>query len=288
LIRVAVIGVGKFGWFHAMKYAAMPDVELTVVDTSLERAKEAGEEFSCEYADHYKKIKCVDFVSIATPNMWHFEVAKHFLEAGVNVLLEKPMTGNRHLAGKLIRYSNLSGAKFMVDNLELFNSVYLGAKKTIVDPKFIYSYRSCAYRSCRIDTDIVLDMMIHDICLVLDLVDSNIKSVDAIGTNDCSNTNDHANAIIRFENGCVANLVAERICGRRKSTMSILWKGGHTELNLLEKTNDTLKDQIVEFLNGSQPNCYEAESALDLALDIMERINDGKSKAKTPDNLEAQ
>jgi predicted dehydrogenase len=287
MIRAAVIGVGKFGWFHAMKYAAMPDVELTVVDTSLERAKEAGEEFSCEYADHYDKIKCVDFVSIATPNIYHFDVAKYFLEAGVNVLLEKPMTGNRQLASDLIRFSNLSGAKFVVNNLELLNSVYLGAKETVVDPEFIYSYRSCAYRSCRIDTDIVLDMMIHDICLVLDLVDSDIKSVDAIGINSCSNTNDHANAIIRFKNGCAANLVAERVCGKRKSIMSIKWKGGYTELNLLEKTNDTLKDQISKFLYKAQSNCYEAEIALNVAWDIMERIDDGKSKAKTPDNLEA-
>jgi predicted dehydrogenase len=108
--RVAVIGTGKFGWFHAMKYASMRNVELIVVDVDLDRAIEASKQFDCEYYIDYKRIRCVDFVSIATPNIMHFEVAKHFLEAGVNVFLEKPMTGNKYLAKKLIRFADLIGS----------------------------------------------------------------------------------------------------------------------------------------------------------------------------------
>jgi predicted dehydrogenase len=269
--RVAIIGLGKFGQHHAEKYAAIPNTELVVVDKDIAKAQWYGDWFSCDFTDDYKSIGCVDYASVATPNITHFEIAKHFLESGASVLLEKPMTGNKHLAKDLIRISELTGSKLMIDTLELFNSVYIGAKEVVKDPLFIYTYRSCAYRTCRIDTDIVLDMMIHDIGLVLDLVGDKVEIIEAGGFSKCSNTNDYANAMIYFKGGCVANLVSERISGSRKSGMLIKDGEDFLELNLLKKTNDTLNEQILSFVNGGQPNCREASRSLELATVIYQK-----------------
>lgn len=213
MLKAGVIGVGYLGRFHAQKYAALEGVELVgVADASLDRAKEvAAEVGSAAFDDHRKLLEQVDLVSIAVPTQHHYAVARDCLEAGCHILLEKPVTQTVEEADTLIRLAAERGLVFQVGHLERFNPAVLALKGVLNNPHFIESHRLAPFKPRGTDVNVVLDLMIHDIDIILNLVGSPIKTINSVGVPVLSEEVDIANARLQFENGCVANVTASRV-----------------------------------------------------------------------------
>ncbi|WP_027714480.1 Gfo/Idh/MocA family protein [Desulfuromonas sp. TF] len=212
-LRAAVIGVGYLGRFHAQKYASLEDVDLVgVVDASRERAEEvAAEVGTAAFTDYRQLLDSVDVVSIVVPTQYHYPVAKECLEAGCHILLEKPITQSVEEADHLIRLAEDRGLVFQVGHLERFNPAVLALEGVLKNPLFIESHRLAPFKTRGTDVTVVLDLMIHDIDIILSMVPSAIKLVNSMGVPVLSEEVDIANARLQFENGCVANVTASRV-----------------------------------------------------------------------------
>jgi predicted dehydrogenase len=214
-IKCAVVGVGYLGKFHAEKYARLESAKLIAVcDNNLRQAQEVATKCNCNaeaFDDYNKLIGKVDAVSIATPTTLHYEVAKVFLENGIHVLLEKPITVTIEEAKKLITIAKKNQLVFQIGHLERFNPVLLALKPLLHNPLVIECSRLATFKVRGSDVNVIMDLMIHDIDIVLSLVNSPIKNIQAIGTPFLSKQIDIANARLEFKNGCVANLTASRV-----------------------------------------------------------------------------
>ncbi len=212
-LRTGVIGVGYLGLFHGQKYAAMDNVDLVgVVDIDPGRAGKVADELgTIAYSDHRDLIGKVDAVSIVVPTPLHFEVTRDFLENNVNVLVEKPMTTTVDEADRLLEAADSRGLTIQVGHLERFNPAVVALKDIVKKPRFIESHRLSTFKSRCTDVSVVLDLMIHDIDIILNFVRSEIKGIHAAGIPVVSDHVDIANARLEFENGCVANVTASRI-----------------------------------------------------------------------------
>ena len=211
-IRAAVIGVGYLGRFHAQKYAQLPVCELVAVVDGREEVRKAvaGELGTQALADYRGLLGKVDAVSVVTPTPAHFEIADAFLAAGAHVLVEKPITETPEQARALIAQAAKFNRILQVGHLERFNAAVLAAEPHISSPRFMECTRLAPYKERGTDVNVVLDLMIHDIDLIQSLANSDIESIEAIGTPVFSGEIDIANARIRFANGCVANTTASR------------------------------------------------------------------------------
>lgn len=211
-IKCAVIGTGYLGKFHAEKYAALEGAELVaVVDQSLEAAQAVAEKNHTQaFTDYRDLLGKVDAVSIVVPTSLHFEVARDFLNAGAHVLVEKPMTVTLEEADELIRIAKEKNLRLMVGHLERFNAALLGLDLVNEKPMFIESHRLAPFNPRANDVSVVLDLMIHDIDIILDIVDSELERIDAKGVTVLTSDTDIANARLSFKNGCVANVTASR------------------------------------------------------------------------------
>ena len=211
-LRAAVIGVGYLGRFHAQKYAALDGVDLiAVVDHDAERAREVAEEVGCRpLTDYHELLSEIDVASIVVPTQYHFEVARACLEAGVHILLEKPITPTLEEADKLIELARNKGCVLQVGHLERFNPAVMALQGVLNRPRFIESQRMAPFKPRGTDVNVVLDLMIHDIDIILSMIDSDIKQVNSVGVPVLSDEVDIANARLQFENGCVANVTASR------------------------------------------------------------------------------
>jgi len=212
-LKCAVIGVGYHGKFHAQKYAQSPDVELVaVVDIDSESAKDVAKENNCEAMTGYHSLLGkVDAVSIVVPTNIHYHVAKDFLFAGSHVLIEKPITVTVDEADELIKIARKKQLILQVGHLERFNAALLQFDFSEEKPLFIESHRLATFNPRANDVSVVLDLMIHDIDIILDIVDSEVEHIDASGTPVLTGDTDIANAHIIFKNGCVANVTASRV-----------------------------------------------------------------------------
>ena len=212
-LRVAVIGVGHLGRHHARLLSAIPGVELSaVVDTNRARAEEiATASGTRAHTDYRDVIGRVDAVTLAVPTELHGEVALPFLEAGVAVLVEKPMARSVAEADELIAAAARTGALLAVGHTERFNPAVLAARTRLADPRFIEVHRLGTFPERSLDIDVVFDLMIHDLDIVLSFVDSEVESIEAVGVPVLTGRVDIANVRIRFVNGCIANLTASRI-----------------------------------------------------------------------------
>ena len=212
-MRTAVVGVGYLGRFHAQKYRQLENCELVgIADPSAAaRAAVAAELGVAAFADHRDLLGRVDAVSVVTPTPLHFTVAKQFLEAGAHVLVEKPMTATVAEGEALIETARLAKRILQVGHLERFNAAVQALQPMLGIPRFIESARLAPFKHRGTDVDVVLDLMIHDIDLILSIVQSPVVSVDAIGSSVFSQEIDIANARLRFANGCVANATASRV-----------------------------------------------------------------------------
>jgi predicted dehydrogenase len=216
-IRTAVIGVGYLGRYHAEKYAGLESAELVgVVDLDAKKAQEIASKFNTKPYNRYEDVfDLVDAVSIVTPTETHYEIGLGFLSRGIDVLIEKPVTVTVDEAEALIKESERTGAILQVGHLERFNPAVIALEGKVRNPMFIESHRLSPFQNRALDVCVVLDLMIHDIDIILNLVASEVESVDAVGIPVISDKVDIANARIRFKNGCVANVTASRISKER-------------------------------------------------------------------------
>jgi len=236
-IRVAVIGVGYLGRFHAQKYAQLEECELIAVVDARREAREAvaTEVGARGLADYSSLLGEVDAVSIVTPTAAHFPIARDFLQAGAHVLVEKPITETPEQARELIGLAAKHSRVLQVGHLERFNSAILGAESHLRAPRFIECHRLAPYKERGTDVSVVLDLMIHDIDIVQTLVGSPIESIDAIGTPVFSEDVDIANARIRFANGCVANATASRVSLKTERKMRVFSDEAYVSMDLQQK-----------------------------------------------------
>jgi predicted dehydrogenase len=225
-LRVGVIGVGYLGQFHAEKYARMSDVELVgIVDIDKSRAQAvAGKVNTKSFINHKALFGIVDAVSIAAPTPAHFEIAKDFLQHNIDILIEKPITETTEDADALIRLSESRNLIIQVGHLERFNPAIVALKDIVKKPMFIESHRLSIFKGRCTDVSVVLDLMIHDIDLILNFVGSKIVGIHASGVPVVSEHVDIANARLEFESGCVANVTASRISTKDERKIRLFQK----------------------------------------------------------------
>jgi predicted dehydrogenase len=221
--RAGVVGVGRQGRFHALKYASIPAVQLVgVFDLDRERARAIAEECGVEFFDDLSGLlKRVDCVTVAVPTAEHYSVASACVEADVDVLLEKPIAARLEEAARLDWLARQRGSILQVGHLERFNPALRALDGRVHDPRFIEVDRLAPFVERGTDVDVVLDLMIHDIDVVAGLVQAPVQSVDSIGVPVLTPYPDIANARVRFENGCVANLTSSRVSMKRERKIRI-------------------------------------------------------------------
>ncbi|MGQ0429333.1 MAG: Gfo/Idh/MocA family protein [Gammaproteobacteria bacterium] len=246
-LRCAVVGAGYLGRFHAQKYAAIPGCEFTgVADPSPEaRARMQAELRAPAYADYRELLGRVDAVSVATPTAWHHAVARDFLKAGAHVLVEKPITATADQARDLIAVAAARGRVLQVGHLERFNPVIVAVTGELSLPRFIESTRLAPFKARGTDVSVVLDLMIHDIDLIEHMVRSGIASIDAIGAPVFTDEIDIANARIRFENGCVADVTASRISMKTERKLRVFQADSYLSIDLQQKLLTTVRKPAV-------------------------------------------
>jgi len=306
MLKAGVIGVGHLGRFHAQKYAAIDGVKLVgVYDLSPERAKLVADELGVAvYNTIDDLLKEVDLVSIATPAITHFEVAHKTLEAGVHCLVEKPFTRTVQEAETLIKLSKDKKRVLQVGHLERFNIVISEGAGLIKDPKFIECQRIAPFTARSTDISVILDLMIHDIDIVLSLVKSGIKDIDAVGVPVLTDKIDIAHARIVFDNNVLVNFTASRISQKVFRKMRIFQPYSYVgldfqkgEVEVFERVKqgdkysisggvqpfgptDALKKEIESFVEcvveGKAPvvGAEDATKALDIAHRIIKKIKD--------------
>ena len=211
-MRAAVIGVGHLGKHHARILASLPGISLAgVVDIDAARAAEIAAEYGTSAFGNAREIQGLELAVVAAPTESHAEMALPLLEAGVHTLVEKPLTQTLAEADALIAAAKQSGAVLAVGHSERFNPAVKAARPYVSDPRFIEVHRLGTQLGRSLDIDVVLDLMIHDLDLILSLVPSAVESVEAVGVPVLTPKVDIANARVRFANGCIANLTASRI-----------------------------------------------------------------------------
>ncbi|MCF6155235.1 MAG: Gfo/Idh/MocA family oxidoreductase [Candidatus Brocadia sp.] len=212
-LKVAVVGVGHLGKEHARVYTELPGVELVgVVDIQRKQAEKIARQYNTQcFSNHKEIIDKVAAVSIAVPTKSHYVIAKEFLKQGIHVMIEKPMTGTVSEARELINISKANGLVLQVGYIERFNPAIAAIKKLSINPRFIECHRLSPFTFRSADIGVVLDLMIHDLDIILHITGSKVKKFDAVGVNVISDKEDIANVRIQFQNGCVANVTASRV-----------------------------------------------------------------------------
>jgi len=308
-LKAAVVGVGYLGKFHARKFAEIPDCELVaVVDIDPSVRERVAAELGVDAVDDYRKlIGKVDAVSVVVPTPAHFEVAEAFLENGTHVLVEKPITETVEQATRLIDMAGKRAAILQVGHLERFNPAVRALKSHLHNPRFVESVRIAPYRDRGTEVDVVLDLMIHDIDLIQYIADSDIERIEAVGAAVISDKPDLANARIRFESGCVANVTASRTSLKVERKVRIFQQNCYFSADLHGKTvsvyrkgesmigdmrvpisidtlacddEDALRLEIESFLgavrDGTPPvvSGEDGRRALQTAMDIIAQVED--------------
>jgi len=212
-IRIGVVGVGHLGSIHARIYKEIEACSLIgICDTDKNRLDAISHELNVPGFSGYRELfDKVDAVSIASPTRFHYKIAADFLRQKVHTLVEKPFTTNLREADSLIKQAKKNKLILQVGHIERFNSAFSATHKIIKHPKFIECHRLSPFPHRSLDVGVVLDIMIHDIDIVLGLVSSKIKKIESVGVNVLTKFEDIANARITFKNGCVANLTASRV-----------------------------------------------------------------------------
>jgi len=217
-IAVGVVGVGYLGKYHAEKYAASSKARLVaVVDVDEERASEIAERLGTEALTDYRhlfgRVQCV---SVAVPTRLHHRVARDFIEAGIDVLVEKPIAANLDQGQDLVDSAQSKGVIFQVGHLERFNPAIRRLEGVVREPKFVECHRLAPFVERGTDVDVVFDLMIHDIDVIASLVRSPVQRVEAVGVPVLTDKPDIANARINFANGCIANVTSSRVSLKRE------------------------------------------------------------------------
>ncbi len=308
-VRVGVIGVGYLGRFHAQKYARLREASLLgVVDVDLAQAQRIAEEVKTEaFSDYRALIGRVDAVSVVTPTPSHYAIAKEFLEAGVHVLLEKPMTQTLDQADELIRIARERHCALQVGHLERFNSAFQAVYPRLKNPMFIEADRLALFNERGLEVDVILDLMIHDIDIALHIVEAPLEHIRATGVSVLTSLPDIASARLEFANGAIANLNASRISIKNMRKLRIFQEtcyvsadygnkraymvfreqeadeAGYPQISIEEleiEEVDALEEETASFLRcvrtGEKPyvDGVQGRRALAVALDISRQIEE--------------
>jgi predicted dehydrogenase len=261
-IRAAVVGAGYLGRFHAQKYASEAGCRLVAVaDTRPEaRAALAQELGTTAVADHRELLGKVDAVSVVTTTPAHFAIARDFLEAGAHVLVEKPITETVEQARELIAVAARCGRILQVGHLERFNPAILAAESELAGARFIECQRLAPFKERGTDVNVVLDLMIHDIDIVQSIVGRPIESIDAVGTPVFSGAVDIANARLRFEGGCVANVTASRVSLKMERKLRVFRDDAYLSIDLQQRILTVIRKQAVPPAPGGLPVAIDERS----------------------------
>jgi len=274
-LRAGVIGVGHLGRHHARVYSQLPGVDLAaVVDIRPEQAQAIGDEFGAPSFESYEAVlDSLDAVSVVVPTKAHFQIAKAFLEAGVSVLVEKPMTSTLAEADELVETARRTGTRLQVGHIERFNPAVMAIQPYLHDPGYIECVRISPYPFRSVDVGVVMDLMIHDLDIVLHLVDSPVERVEAIGLPVLSNTEDIANARIVFRSGCVANLTASRVALGKVRRIRVFQPDAYVSLDydarqarLMRRAADFSPEKVA----AATQKVAEGASAADVFADFLE------------------
>ena len=305
-ISIGVAGVGAIGQNHARVLSQLPGVKLAgIYDIDQARAAELAEACGTRAATSLAELASwTDAVTIATPTVFHYETAMVLLEAGKHILIEKPITDNTEQALELADLARAKSLVLQVGHIERFNPVMSLLEAHLTSPRFIEAHRLSPFPNRSIDIGVVLDLMIHDIEIVLNLVRSPVASVDAVGVPVLTRREDIANARLRFENGCVANLTASRISPERLRKLRVFQGDAYLSLDyqaqegkiyrrdgmaivcedVVVEKDEPLKLELAAFADcarhGLRPRVggREAAAALDLAMRITRLIGEGNAK----------
>ena len=241
ILKVGVIGVGHLGKFHVEQYQNIHNVEcIGVFDLDTQASSNISEKYNISSFDNLDGIlRACDAVSICTPTSTHFTVAKQALELDCHVFIEKPITNNIEEAQKLILLSAEQNKVVQVGHIERFNPAFCAFNKDLVKPEFIESHRLAPFNIRGTDVDVILDLMIHDIDILLHIIQSKIKKINASGVSVLSKTIDMANTRIEFDSGCVANLTASRISQKKLRKFRIFEEKVYTNIDFLNPCVET-------------------------------------------------
>ncbi|HDH05235.1 MAG TPA: Gfo/Idh/MocA family oxidoreductase [Nitrospirae bacterium] len=301
MINVAVIGVGSIGVHHARIFSDLEGVNLVgIVDADPAKAEEIASKYNCRaFGNHMEVMDIVDAVSIAVPTTLHFETGMDSLKHGKDILIEKPVTTTLEQADMLISEAEKRGLIFQVGHLERFNAGVSLISAMVEEPKFIESQRLSPFLGRGIDVDVTLDLMIHDIDIILSLVDSGIADLRATGASVLTGNIDIAHAWIEFENGCIAEAVSSRIANEKKRELKVFQHNSYLNLdyqsqeitcytrlngNVGKETKkpgarEPLREQLLSFVdcieNRRQPvvSGHEGKEALKVVLKISGLVN---------------
>jgi predicted dehydrogenase len=213
MLKVGVFGVGHLGKYHLNNWKEIADVELIgFYDPSDETAKEVSEKYQLtRYIDGEALMDACDAIDIVAPTNYHFEWAEKAIKKGKHVFVEKPLAETMEQARLLVNLAEESGIKFQVGHVERFNPAFLAVKDMKLNPMFIEVHRLAQFNPRGTEVSVIMDLMIHDIDIILSIVKSDVKNISASGVGVLTETPDIANARIEFHNGCVANLTSSRI-----------------------------------------------------------------------------
>jgi predicted dehydrogenase len=300
-LRVGVVGVGHIGSNHARIYSEIPGADFTAIyDVDLPRAKSMSKKFGAAVANSPDEFTdLIDAASVATPTNTHHEIALRLLEKGKHLLIEKPITENPQHAAELAELAARNQLILQVGHVERFNPVLSALESRLTHPRFIEAHRLSPYPNRSTDIGVVLDLMIHDLEIILHLVQSAVQSIDAVGVPVLSKGEDIANARIRFENGCVANVTSSRISPERMRKIRVFQEDAYLSLDYEKQSGEIyrresgkitrdkvpiereepLKQQLISFIEcastGRQPRVsgFQATAALELAVEITKKIS---------------
>jgi len=299
-LRVGVVGVGHIGKNHARLYAELETAEFTAIyDTNAATATEIASQYGIRAAGSLGEFaELIDAASVATPTSSHFEVARSLLQNRKHLLIEKPIAENTAQASELAALATERQLVLQVGHVERFNPVLSALEARLTHPRFIEAHRLSPFPDRSTDIGVVLDLMIHDLEIISHLVRAPVQSIDAVGVPVLSRREDIANARIRFENGCVANVTSSRISPERMRKIRVFQEDAYLSLDyqnqsgeIYRKVNgrierapveiekeEPLKRQLLSFLEcartGVRPKVsgFEATAALELAIEITKRI----------------
>lgn len=243
MLKIGVFGVGHLGKFHLSNWKDIPGVELTgFFDPHEENAKEAVQKFGLKrFTREQELIDAVDAVDIITPTQYHYSLCEAALRSSKHVFVEKPMANNMEEAKSLLKLANEAKVKFQVGHVERFNPAFLALKGKTLHPMFIEVHRLAQFNPRGTEVSVILDLMIHDIDIILHLVKSSVKQISASGVAVMTDTPDIANVRIEFLNGCVANLTSSRISMKKMRKMRLFQKDAYIGIDFLDKKTEIIR-----------------------------------------------
>ena len=261
-VRAGVVGVGHMGRYHVGVYSEIPNVKLVgVSDLNETRGREIAEKYNTIFYKDYKELfNKADVISIAVPTSHHYKTTKDFLMAGIHVLVEKPMTKSIKEAMELFEIADKKGLTLHVGHVERFNGAVHELKKIVDNPLFIECRRLGPYDSRIQDDGVVMDLMIHDIDIILSLVNSKVKRLNVVGNSIFSDKDDLCNVQMEFENGCIANITASRVTQHKIRTLAITQKDKYIFLDYSNQDIHIHRQASSEHFLTRQELRYKQES----------------------------